>query len=38
MKYVEVCDKEIIKLIQRNIFLINDNYVKKRIKKIVIKI
>ena len=37
MHYIEICDIEILKLIVRNIFLINDKYIKKRINKIVIK-
>ena len=37
MKYIEISDQDILKLIQRNNFLIIDNYIKKRIKKIVMK-
>ena len=37
MKYIEISDQEILKLIQRNKFLFNDKYIKKRINKIVIK-
>ena len=37
MKYFEISDIEILKLIERNKFLIDDKYVKKRINKIVIK-
>ena len=37
MKYFEITDIEILKLIQRNKFLIYDKYVLKRINKIVIK-
>ena len=35
MKYFEISDIEILKLIQRNKFLFIDKYVKKRINKIV---
>ena len=38
MKYIELSDQEILKLIQRNKFLCNDSYIKNRIKKIVITI
>ena len=37
MKYIEILDQELLKLIQRNIYLLNDKYIKKRINKIVIK-
>ena len=37
MKYFEISDIEILKLIQRNKYLLNDKYIKKRINKIVIK-
>ena len=37
MKYIEISDQEILKLIEINKFLFNDSYIKKRIKKIVIK-
>ena len=37
MKYIEISDQEILKLIKRNKYLINDKYIKKRINKIVIK-
>ena len=37
MKYIEISDQEILKLIERNKFLFNDKYIKKIIKKIVIK-
>ena len=38
MKYIEIPDQDILKIIQRNDFLLNDRYIKKRIKKIVITI
>ena len=37
MKYIEISDIEILKLIQRNKYLLIDKYIKKRINKIVIK-
>ena len=37
MKYIEISDQEILKLIQRNKYLLIDKYIKKRINKIVIK-
>ena len=37
MKYIEISDQEILKLIERNKFLFIDKYIKKRINKIVIK-
>ena len=37
MKYIEISDQEILKLIEINKFLFNDKYIKKIIKKIVIK-
>ena len=37
MKYIEISDQEILKLIQRNKFLFNDKYIKKQNNKIVIK-
>ena len=37
MKYFEITDIEILKLIERNKFLFNDKYIKKRINNIVIK-
>ena len=36
MKYIEIPDQDILKIIQRNNFLLNDRYIKERIKKIVI--
>ena len=37
MKYYEISNQEILKLVERNKFLFNDKYIKKRINKIVIK-
>ena len=37
MKYIEISDQEILKLIQRNKFLFNDKYIKKQNNRIVIK-
>ena len=36
MEYLELSEKDILKLIERNIYLLNDIYIKKKIKKIVI--
>ena len=36
MKYFEISDIEILKLIRRNKYFFNDKYIKKRIKKIII--
>ena len=36
MEYLELSEKDILELIERNIYLLNDIYIKKKIKKIVI--
>ena len=36
MEYLEISEKDILELIHRNIYLLNDIYIKKKIKKIVI--
>ena len=36
MEYLELSEKDILELIERNIYLLNDIYVKKKIEKIVI--
>ena len=34
MKYIEISDQEILKFIERNLFLLSDKYIQKRIKKL----
>ena len=36
MEYLELSEKDILELIDRNIYLLDDVYIKKKIKKIVI--
>ena len=38
MEYLEISEKDILELIERNIYLLNDIYIKKKIEKIVINI
>ena len=38
MEYLEISEKDILELIERNIYLLNDIYIKKKIEKIVINV